>query len=714
MPDKRYEEEAERRVMEDLLNALLAEELLVGLQVLTPQEVRAAIGEADPAFAAAWKLLDGASAIAPGDEQGLARPEAGQGAISAPGELIGLWRPHGEAAVVFGLRRSPWQRLRCMPAARVAAGRADGAAELLAPAAWMRLVAEHRAEASGTRPADAADVAAATGMARAAGMMAGAAGAAVPAGTAAPAGTAGAAEAGAEAFIDMLRQTAEQIAWSLERRAPVKDLLALPQDRSLLALERCAALRDRPFHPVAKVKLGWGRAECGLYTAEAGQPIRLRWMAVRRDRLLSGGAGEALPQSLLLPADARAPLEQELRRRGLDGTHIALPVHPWQLEQVLPQRLQPELASGVCVPLDTAAGTFYATSSVRSLMSLGESSQHVKLPLGIRSLGGQRYLSAIKLMNGVRAESLLQQARALDPVLGEKLHLCEEGSWWALAPQDNDLFAENPRHLSAMIRRYPRALAPADDSLRLVPMSALAAHEAEAGLLPQWLRLRGLPNTAQGALKLFREIAVLFSELLLRLLRFGLVPEAHGQNAVLVLKEGQVHGLLLRDHDALRVHVPWLRKAGLEDPGYMLRPGVPNSLYHDTPQQLLAFFQMLGIQVNLFAIMDSVSRDYGLAERSMWAALEAALLTALAQAGLPSDQEEIVRASLFMNEHWPWKQIVRPLLAQSAKVPGSMPYSKGETSNPFLAAKLQAADSQSPQPVSRRSTPLQEVPYGAN
>lgn len=123
---------------------------------------------------------------------------------------------------------------------------------------------------------------------------------------------------------------------------------------------------------------------------------------------------------------------------------------------------------------------------------------------------------------------------------------------------------------------------------------------------------------------------------------------------------------------------------------------------------------MLGIQVNLFAIMDSVSRDYGLAERSMWAALESALLTALAQAGLPSDQEEIVRASLFMNEHWPWKQIVRPLLAQSAKVPGSMPYSKGETSNPFLAAKLQAADSQSPQPVSRRSTPLQEVPYGAN
>ncbi|MGG1877170.1 IucA/IucC family protein [Paenibacillus cisolokensis] len=289
MPDKRYEEEAERRVMEDLLNALLAEELLVGLQVLTPQEARA-IGEADPAFAAAWKLLEGASATACGDEHGLARPEAGQGAISAPGELIGLWRPHGEAAVVFGLRSSPWQRLRCMPAARVAAGRADGAAELLAPAAWMRLVAEHRTEASGTRPADAADVAAATGMARAAG-MAGAAGAAAPAGTVAPAGTAGAAEAGAEAFIDMLRQTAEQIAWSLERRVPVKGLLALPQDRSLLALERCAALRDRPFHPVAKVKLGWGRAECGLYTAEAGQPIRLRWMAVRRDRLLSGGAG---------------------------------------------------------------------------------------------------------------------------------------------------------------------------------------------------------------------------------------------------------------------------------------------------------------------------------------------------------------------------------------------------------------------------------------
>ncbi|GAE06470.1 IucA/IucC family protein [Paenibacillus sp. JCM 10914] len=539
MQNDRTRQEAERRVMEDLLNALLAEDLLIGLQTLTMEELDA-VAKTDQIIAGARSLLEDVCSDRAADK------------------LSGLWRASCGTAVMLRLRRSKVQQLRCESLAIVAANDAHNEARLCSPTELMQLVASNLIEMGEAR------------------------------------------KEGSETFIDMLGQTIEQMAWSLEQSLPEEKLLGIPQAFSLLELERLGALRDRPFHPVAKVKLGWTRDDCSLYAADAARPLQLRWMAVRRDRLLTGDdTGEAMPKSLLLSADEQNELDRELQRLGLKEDYLAVPVHPWQMESILPQRLNPELASGVCVPMNTAVGTYYPTSSVRSLMSLDKPQMHVKLPLGIRSLGGLRYLSAIKLMNGNLAESLLRQAKQLDPVLSDKLHLCEEGRWWALAPHDNDLFADDPRQMSAMVRMYPQELV-GDTDYRLMPMSALATH-GENPLFGEWLEQRGILNEEQGAMELFREIVGMFGELSLRLLRFGLVPEAHGQNTLLVLKDGCVVGLLLRDHDALRVHVPWLSEAGLEDPNYLLRPGVPNSLYHDTPQQLIAFFQMLGIQINLFA-----------------------------------------------------------------------------------------------------------------
>lgn len=695
MPNNLVEEEALRRVMEDLLNTLLAEELLSGLIMLTPAACDA-LAEADEMFDSVWELYrsqaaltaqragarvgateaatEGAetsairSSITGSAENAItgARNSSAEAAVGltvratvgseteqgidseATETMLGLWRSSKDRTMVlFALRPSVVQRWRCIPGAVVVGSNTKGRARLLSPSELMRLVADSHEEAAGIQPE------------------------------------------GTDVFIDMLQQTSRQISWSLERREPYSNQLSLPPEHALLSLERYAARRDRPFHPVAKAKLGWGQEECGSFTAEAAEPIKLRWIAVQLDRLLSGAdAASVLPHELLLSEGEQQKLAEELTRRGLKDTHVALPVHPWQMEHMLPSRLRPELENGACVPLDIEAGTYYATSSVRSLMSLEATPRHVKLPLGIRSLGGLRYLSAIKMMNGVRAESLLRQARELDPVLSAQLYLCEEGHWWALRPEDDDLFADNPRHLSALVRTYPEELM-SDDRKRLVPMSALAAESSQALLFAEWLQERDLPNTAESALELFREVAETFGELSLRLLRFGLVPEAHGQNAVLVLHEGKVSGLLLRDHDALRVHVPWLHEAGLVDPEYLLRPGVPNSLYHDSPQQLIAFFQMLGIQVNLFSIMDSVANAYSLSEERMWLELKEALQTAMKRASLPEQQASVISNSLFTAKQWPWKQIVRPLLAQTSKVPGSMPYGKGEMPNPLRAVQAE-------------------------
>jgi siderophore synthetase component len=320
------------------------------------------------------------------------------------------------------------------------------------------------------------------------------------------------------------------------------------------------------------------------------------------------------------------------------------------------------------------------------LLPAKEGANHVKLPVAIRSLGGLRYLSAVKLMNGQSAEKLLRLAVERDPALQNRLYLCDETQWWAYLPENRDLFADYPRHLSAMVRRYPAALL-ADEEARLVPMSTLAVFDnGEAGhLFDEWLSLCGMEKTEASVLHLCSEVFLPYLEICFRLFRLGMMPEIHGQNVVLIWKRGKITGLLLRDHDSLRVHVPWLRANGLDDPKYTLRPGVPESLYHQAPENLLSFFQMLGIHVNSYAIIDCIAKCYGIREEKGWAVLSACVEQAMKRAELPEEVEAVARECFFEKTTWPWKQILRPLLKHHAKVPSSMPYAKGEGPNPFQA-----------------------------
>lgn len=489
-----------------------------------------------------------------------------------------------------------------------------------------------------------------------------------------------------EQFLHMLEGTLLQTSWSLENEQP-EQVLSAPSSTAFLQAEKKAAFRDRPFHPVSKVKLGWGKDECRSYTVEYGGQITLHWMAVHRERLICGQPQAADPMTLLLSEKERSPILEEMNEKGLDPeSFVLLPVHPWQMENVLPRHLAKEIKEGICIPLRSQAGAFSATSSVRSLLPADAGSHHVKLPLGIRSLGGLRYLSAVKLMNGQRAEQLLRKAVERDDVLNKRLFLCDETNWWAYLPENRDLFADSPRHLSALVRQYPAAWME-DPNIRLIPMSALAVcGRGEAGhLFDEWLAIIGERRSESAIHQLLREVIQPFFDVCVRLFALGMMPEVHGQNAVLLWREGKITGLLLRDHDSLRVHVPWLLANGLEDPKYTLRPGVPESLYHQTPESLLSFFQMLGIHVNSYAIIECLSRHYGLGEDKLWQTLQECLEAAVSQATLAEEVQAVLQQELFGKTTWPWKQIIRPLLKHHAKVPSSMPYAKGEAPNPFHA-----------------------------
>jgi siderophore synthetase component len=489
-------------------------------------------------------------------------------------------------------------------------------------------------------------------------------------------------------FLEQVRLSVHHKTLSLQ--APTSDGGRPPAfPAPLLELERWSALRDRPFHPAAKAKDGWDDKEYIRYSAEYGGTFPLQWIALRRDVVLSGDGSEGRePADILLSAKEQEKLKAAFKRLGLSrDNYVALPVHPWQMERMLPLELGRELEAGVCVPLGISAGGEYAaTSSVRSLAPSG-GGHHVKVPLGIVSLGAIRSLPALYMTNGERGQRLLNRLRAVDETLAGRLFLCDETAWWAYMPEAGDWFDDRPRHLSCQIRRYPEHLL-SNQMIQLVPMSAFSVFEAGAKvhLFDSWMELRGMRSSETAALQLFGELCGEYLSLCMRMLRFGVLPEVHGQNVLLILEKGMPAGLVLRDHDTVRLHIPWLNKYGIADPEYIVKPDRPNSLYNESPEQLLFYLQTLGIQVNLYAIAESLAKRYRMTEESLWQIMRGSLEHAVACAGWPDEDRNTVNELLFEKETWPWKQIVTPLLKQQGGPGGSMPSGSGQAPNPF--AKL--------------------------
>lgn len=496
---------------------------------------------------------------------------------------------------------------------------------------------------------------------------------------------------GMKLFKDVLAISLRQTALSQQHNISSTHLLSKKNADFFLAMEQWASLRDRPYHPLAKAKQGLNDTDYLTYQAEFGESITLNWVAIRKDWLRKGtelnDAQPYSPKDFLLPPAQQVILDAELHKKKINDSHTALPVHPWQYENVLEQQLGEHFSSDTCIRLDYSSSNFFATSSLRSMTPCFDSCDHLKLPMAVYSLGASRYLPAVKMINGELSESLLKQAQKRDPVLAKKMHLCEEGRWWAFMPPNATLFDDAPRHLSAMVRRYPQPLLD-DTDTKLLPMAALGTPllGSKEHFFNEWLAYRQLEVTKHHVSVLFSELCHCFFEVNLRMFKLGMTAEVHGQNAVLVWKKGQVTGLLLRDHDSLRICVPELENNGLEDPQYCIKPGHANTLYHDTPEALLFWLQTLGIQVNMRSIIETLSLTYNIEEAKLWTLIEACILELVNSIGFSDITKDIIIATLFEKETWPQKYLLSPMIDRAGG-PGSMPFGKGDVVNPFKRAK---------------------------
>ncbi|GAA4624278.1 hypothetical protein GCM10023196_023790 [Actinoallomurus vinaceus] len=146
-------------------------------------------------------------------------------------------------------------------------------------------------------------------------------------------------------------------------------------------------------------RLGFDAEEYHRYAPEAARPVRLLWLAARRDRsTFTSGAG--LDHDALMRAELGAAaldrFSATMAGLGLDLADFHLiPVHPWQWRNRLSVTFAGEVARRRLVLLGPGDDEYLAQQSIRTFFNVGAPSKHyVKTALSVLNMGFLRGLSA--------------------------------------------------------------------------------------------------------------------------------------------------------------------------------------------------------------------------------------------------------------------------------------------------------------------------------
>jgi siderophore synthetase component len=325
-----------------------------------------------------------------------------------------------------------------------------------------------------------------------------------------------------------------------------------------------------PWHPMSKTKLGLTPEELRALSPEFGARLSLPLAALRRDcariEALPGCGDYAAWFARQFP-QAWEQWRDALRAAGqgnrLDDW-LPLPLHPYQAAHLVPREFAAEIAAGELLLLEHAALPAMPTMSFRTVVPDGSpQAPHVKLPVSLRLTSVQRAVSPKIATMGPRLTALLRQVLEREAGFDGRLDIIPETLGMVYdGPGASD---ERSRHLAVLMRGNPMAFA--RDGLFALPVGALFA-ESPADGRPLALELATLcegdgPHAPQAYFR--RHAATVLGAALGAYLLYGLGFEAHQQNSFMLLdRDWRPARLLLRDFGDLRVHMPTLRRAGLD------------------------------------------------------------------------------------------------------------------------------------------------------
>ncbi|WP_327315249.1 IucA/IucC family protein [Streptomyces sp. NBC_01235] len=299
-------------------------------------------------------------------------------------------------------------------------------------------------------------------------------------------------------------------------------------------------------------RLGFGIHEYLAYAPETASPVRLVWLAAHRSRAaFTAGVGIAY-ESFVREELGEGTVERfdgVLREQGLDpDDYLLIPVHPWQWWNKLTVTFAAEIARGNLVCLGEGDDEYLAQQSIRTFFNSSHPEKHyVKTALSVLNMGFMRGLSAAYMEATPAINDWLAQLIDNDPVLKSTgLSIIRERAAVGYRHLEyeaaTDRYSPYRKMLAALWRESPVPALQDGESLATMASLIHVDHEGrsvagalieQSGLAPvEWLR---------------HYLQAYYTPLLHSFYAYDLVFMPHGENTVLVLKDGVVQRAIYKD-----------------------------------------------------------------------------------------------------------------------------------------------------------------------
>ncbi|GGX53730.1 IucA/IucC family protein [Streptomyces fructofermentans] len=299
-------------------------------------------------------------------------------------------------------------------------------------------------------------------------------------------------------------------------------------------------------------RLGFGVHEYLSYAPETANPVRLVWLAAHRSRAaFTAGVGVEYESFLReeLGAGTLERFDRVLREQDLDpGDYLLIPVHPWQWWNKLTVTFAAEVARRHLVCLGEGDDEYVAQQSIRTFFNRSAPGKHyVKTALSVINMGFMRGLSAAYMEATPAINDWLAQLIENDPVLRSTgLSIIRERAAVGYRHLEyeaaTDRYSPYRKMLAALWRESPVASLRDGESLATMAALVHVDHEGasiaaalieRSGLTPvEWLR---------------RYLRAYLTPLLHSFYAYDLVYMPHGENVILVLKDGAVERAVYKD-----------------------------------------------------------------------------------------------------------------------------------------------------------------------
>lgn len=349
-----------------------------------------------------------------------------------------------------------------------------------------------------------------------------------------------------------IRELLETLAKDYQCRMHQPDRIP-QQERHYEALESHMTDGHR-YHPSYKSRIGFSLADNYAYGPEFNQALSLHWAAVNErlvDLALSRDyAGEEMDKRHLTEDDRRRFARILLEQGDREKKYVYVPVHPWQMEHVLPTVFVEQLAARDIVPLGPSDGSYRAQQSIRTLARRDrDDAPYLKLALSITNTSTSRILASHTTQNAPRISDWLHTLAQRDELLQkERFQLLRE--WKGISFRYEALPSVQYRAaygtLGAIYRENVSMYL--EEGEEAWPLNALFLTQKNGvPFLREAIDLHGIEVWSDA---LIRTVTLPIVHLLYA---HGIALESHAQNIILVVKDRLPTRIIVKDlHDGVR------------------------------------------------------------------------------------------------------------------------------------------------------------------